>query len=48
MLATQQEKHGEITGGRKRKKICDGKNSRKSSEKKDKRAIEYMHTRSYR
>ena len=48
MLATQQEKHGEITRGRKRKKICDGKNSRKSSEKKDKSAIEYMQSRSYR
>jgi hypothetical protein len=48
MLATQQEKHGEITRGRKRKKICDGKNSRKSSEKKDKRAIEYMQSRNYR
>ncbi len=35
MLAKQQMKQGENTGGRKRKKISDGKNSRKSIEKKE-------------
>jgi hypothetical protein len=48
MLAKQQMKQGENTGGRKRKKISDGKNSRKSSEKKDTRACEHMQSRSYR
>jgi hypothetical protein len=48
MLAKQQMKQGEKKGGRKRKKISDGKNSRKSSEMKDTGSYEHMQSRSYR